>query len=43
MTDPAARSAPETGAGVFELLRLFKHDQAAADEYVAACLEQAKR
>jgi hypothetical protein len=42
MTDPAARSAPETGAGVLGLLRPFKNDQKAADEYAAACLEQAK-
>src|SRR3979411_1699280 len=42
MTDPAARSAPETGAGVLGLLRPFKDDQTAADEYAAAFLEQAK-
>ena len=42
MTDPTARSAPESGAGVLELLRLFKDDSAAADHYAAACLERAK-
>jgi Asp-tRNA(Asn)/Glu-tRNA(Gln) amidotransferase A subunit family amidase len=42
MTDPTARSAPHSGAGVLELLRLFKDDQAAADQYAAARLQQAK-
>jgi amidase len=42
MTDPTARSAPQSGAGVLELLRLFKDDSAAADHYAAACLERAK-
>jgi len=42
MTDPTARSAPHSGAGVLELLRLFKDDQAAADRYAAARLEKAK-
>ena len=42
MTDPTARSAPQPGAGVLELLRLFKDDQAAADRYAADRLEQAK-
>jgi Asp-tRNA(Asn)/Glu-tRNA(Gln) amidotransferase A subunit family amidase len=42
MTDPTARSAPRSGAGVLELLRLFKHDQAIADQYAADRLEQAK-
>jgi amidase len=42
MTDPTARSVPQSGAGVLELLRLFKDDQAAADQYAAARLEQAK-
>jgi amidase len=42
MTDPTARSAADTGAGVLELLRLFKDDQAFADQYAAARLEQAK-
>jgi Asp-tRNA(Asn)/Glu-tRNA(Gln) amidotransferase A subunit family amidase len=35
MTEPA-------GAGVLELLRLFKKDQTAGDRYAAACLEKAK-
>ena len=42
MTDPIARSAPESGAGVLELLRRFKDDQSLADHYAAACLEKAK-
>ena len=39
MTDPTTRAAP---AGVLELLRLFKGDQAAADRYAATCLEKTK-
>ncbi len=42
MTDPTARSAPESGAGVLELLRRFRADQTLADHYAAACLEKAK-
>jgi Asp-tRNA(Asn)/Glu-tRNA(Gln) amidotransferase A subunit family amidase len=42
MTDTTARSASPSGAGVLELLRLFKDDQAAADQYAAACLEKTK-
>jgi Asp-tRNA(Asn)/Glu-tRNA(Gln) amidotransferase A subunit family amidase len=42
MTDPTARPAPLSGAGVFELLRLFRDDSALADRYAAGCLEQAK-
>src|ERR1700726_1733329 len=42
MTKPTAHSAADSGAGVLELLRLFKDDQAAADQYAAACLEKAK-
>src|ERR1700720_3664107 len=42
MTDPTARSAPRSGAGVLELLRLFKRDPAVADRYAATCLERAK-
>ena len=42
MTDPAARSAPKSPAGVLELLRMFKNDSAAADRYAATCLEKAK-
>src|SRR3984893_12323558 len=42
MTKPTARSAADSGAGVLELLRLFRDDQAFADQYAAARLEQAK-
>src|SRR6202161_1857458 len=42
MTDPKARTTEKSGAGVLELLRLFKDDQAAADRYARACLERAK-
>jgi Asp-tRNA(Asn)/Glu-tRNA(Gln) amidotransferase A subunit family amidase len=42
MTDPTARSTPESGAGVLGLLRLFKHDQALADQYAAGRLKQLK-
>jgi Asp-tRNA(Asn)/Glu-tRNA(Gln) amidotransferase A subunit family amidase len=42
MTDSTARSPSQSGAGVLELLRLFKDDPAAADRYAAACLEKAK-
>jgi amidase len=42
MTDPTARAALQSGAGVLELLRLFKNDQAVADAYAAACLEKTK-
>src|SRR6201996_314179 len=42
MTDPTARSALQSGAGLLELLRLFRGNQTAADHYAAACLEQAR-
>lgn len=42
MNDPTARSAPLAGAGVLELLRLFKDNEAVADCYASARLEQAK-
>ena len=42
MTDLNTHATPESGAGVLELLRLFKGDQAAADRYAAACLDRAK-
>lgn len=42
MIDPTARSAPLSGAGVLELLRLFKDDKVGADQYAAACLERAQ-
>ena len=32
----------QSAAGVLELLRLFKEDPAAADQYAAACLARAK-
>jgi Asp-tRNA(Asn)/Glu-tRNA(Gln) amidotransferase A subunit family amidase len=41
MTDPTVRSASKSDAGVLELLRLFKTDEAAADRYAADRLEQA--
>ena len=40
MTEPAAHST--SSAGVLELLRLFRENPAAADQYAAACLEKAK-
>lgn len=42
MSDPTARSAPDSGAGVLELLRRFKDDSDYADRYAAMCLEKAK-
>jgi Asp-tRNA(Asn)/Glu-tRNA(Gln) amidotransferase A subunit family amidase len=42
MTDPKVRTTEKSGAGVLELLRLFKDDQAAADCYATACLEKTK-
>lgn len=42
MNDPTARYAPLAGAGVLELLRLFKDNEAVADRYASARLEQAK-
>jgi Asp-tRNA(Asn)/Glu-tRNA(Gln) amidotransferase A subunit family amidase len=42
MSDPTARTALASGAGVLELLRLFEADQAIADRYATACLEQTK-
>jgi len=42
MTDPTARAAPESGAGVLELLRRFRGDQPLADQYAAGCLERAR-
>jgi amidase len=40
MIETTIHSKP--GAGVLELLRLFRQDPAAADQYAAACLERAK-
>jgi Asp-tRNA(Asn)/Glu-tRNA(Gln) amidotransferase A subunit family amidase len=42
MTDPTARSARESRAGVLELLRLFQNSEAAADRYASDCQERAK-
>ncbi|MGZ6010137.1 MAG: amidase [Rhizomicrobium sp.] len=42
MTDPAAHSSHDTGAGVLELLRLFKGDPTAADRHAAGRLQRAK-
>jgi Asp-tRNA(Asn)/Glu-tRNA(Gln) amidotransferase A subunit family amidase len=42
MTDPIARSAPPSGAGVLELLRRFKDDHVLAGRYAAGCLERAR-
>jgi Asp-tRNA(Asn)/Glu-tRNA(Gln) amidotransferase A subunit family amidase len=42
MTDPMTRSAPQSGAGVLELLRLFEDNQSAADQYAAGRLERAR-
>jgi amidase len=42
MTDPIVHSVRKSGAGLLELLRLFKNDEAAADRYATDCLERAK-
>ena len=42
MTDPGARSAIDASAGVLELLRLFKNNQTAADQYAAGRLDKAR-
>jgi Asp-tRNA(Asn)/Glu-tRNA(Gln) amidotransferase A subunit family amidase len=42
MTKPIPRSQSGSGAGVLELLRLFKDDRAAGDRYAANCLDRAK-
>jgi Asp-tRNA(Asn)/Glu-tRNA(Gln) amidotransferase A subunit family amidase len=42
MTDPTAPAAPRSGAGVLELLRAFKGDEALADRYATTCLERAR-
>jgi Asp-tRNA(Asn)/Glu-tRNA(Gln) amidotransferase A subunit family amidase len=34
--------APKAGGGMLDLLRLFRHDDAAADGYAAACLRKTK-
>src|SRR6201997_2532625 len=42
MSDWAVPPAPKAGAGVLDLLRQFRKDEAAADRYAAACLEKAR-
>ena len=42
MSDWAVLPAPKAGAGVLDLLRQFRKDEAAADGYAAACLEKAR-
>src|ERR1700681_616328 len=42
MADPNVRSAGHSGAGVLELLRLFKGNAAAADRYATTCRERAE-
>src|SRR6202163_2701214 len=42
MTDPTARSASRSDAGVLELLRLFGNNQPTADEYAAGRLRKTK-
>ena len=41
MTDPNSHPAGTSRAGVLELLRLFRGDDAAADRYAAGCREKA--
>jgi Asp-tRNA(Asn)/Glu-tRNA(Gln) amidotransferase A subunit family amidase len=42
MTDPDAGSAGHSATGVLELLRLFKSNNAAADQYATTCREKAR-
>src|ERR1700761_534371 len=42
MTDATARSVSVSGAGLLELLRLFRGNASAADDYAAVCLEKAR-
>jgi Asp-tRNA(Asn)/Glu-tRNA(Gln) amidotransferase A subunit family amidase len=42
MTEPASHSRRKSGAGVLELLRLFRNDQAAGDRYATERLQKAK-
>jgi amidase len=42
MTQPAASAAPQSGAGMLELLRRFRDDPALADRYAADRLRRAK-
>ena len=41
MSDANARSDGNSGAGVLELLRLFRGNDAAADQYAISCREKA--
>jgi amidase len=41
MSEWIAPRAPKAGAGILDLLRQFRNDEAAADRYAAACLEKA--
>jgi Asp-tRNA(Asn)/Glu-tRNA(Gln) amidotransferase A subunit family amidase len=42
MTKTTALPTPKAGAGVLDLLRQFRRDEAAADGYAAACLAKTK-
>jgi amidase len=42
MTKTTALPAPKAGAGVLDLLRQFRQDEAAAESYAAACLAKTK-
>ena len=42
MPDANMLPAPKAGAGVLDLLRAFRTDQAAADRYAATCLEKTR-
>ena len=42
MSDWTVLPAPKAGAGVLDLLRQFRTDEAVADRYAAACLEKAR-
>jgi Asp-tRNA(Asn)/Glu-tRNA(Gln) amidotransferase A subunit family amidase len=42
MNEHSTRAIFESRAGVVELLRLFRKDEAAADHYASACLERAR-
>jgi Asp-tRNA(Asn)/Glu-tRNA(Gln) amidotransferase A subunit family amidase len=41
MTETTVLPPPQVGAGVLDLLRAFRKDEAAADRYAAACLAKA--
>ena len=42
MADPSDSCVATSGLGVLQLLRLFKDDQSAADQYATACLARAE-